>query len=261
MRAAGVRQVVEAAIAAEEECKSVCISEPHLMTTHVSTPGSNAPSVSIRFPDLTVGCPPPQLLEPTQQLVPLPRNQLHCPRTGRVLRPSTLDEACLLSLVLNGAYGDPRSSKGVRSGGTGRSAAALLVHPSRTPQSHVTAHRICAASRRAWSSALPVERKHRESPPRRQSQPHGVRAHGAPLEVGNRCGAGTRWIADHSTADRRSSNLACTNEATPRGESPDGTTPRIRTATRPRLQTATRPRHPRVPTATRPRQLIREIRG
>ena len=32
-------------------------------------------------------------------------------------------------------------------------------------------------------------------------------------------------------------NLACTNEETPRGESPDGTTPRI--------HTATRPRHPR----------------
>ena len=40
-------------------------------------------------------------------------------------------------------------------------------------------------------------------------------------------------------------NLACTNEETPRGESPDGTTPRVPTATRPRVPTATRPRHHR----------------
>ena len=62
------------------------------------------------------------------------------------------------------------------------------------------------------------------------------------------------------------SQRRCTNEATPCGESPDGTTPRIQTprgespdGTTPRIQTATRPRHPRVPTATRPRQLIHRI--
>ena len=200
----------------------MCISKPHMMTTHMSTPGSNALSVSIRFPDLTAGYPPTQLLEPT-----------HCPRTGRDSPAIHLDEASLhASLVLKAPAGP------------------VLTSLASGPR-HVTAHRICAASRRVRSPALPVEEKHRESPPERQSQPHGVRAHGALPEAGNRCGAGTRWIADHSTADRRSSNLACTNEATPRGESPDGTTPRI--------PTATRPRHPRVPTATRPRQLIHRI--
>ena len=175
-----------------------------MMTTHMSTLGSNAfraMSVSIRspgFPGLTVGCPPPQLLEPT-----------HCPRTGRVLRPSTLDEASLLSLVFNDAYGTPRSGTGTWSGGATGSAAAPVAHPSQVPRIQMTARRTRAASRRARSPTLPVERKHRESPPGRQSQPRGVRAHGAPLEVGNRCGAGTRWIADHSTADRRSPNLAC----------------------------------------------------
>ena len=54
-----------------------------------------------------------------------------------------------------------------------------------------------------------MERKHCESPPRRRSQPRGVRAHRAPLEAGNRCGAGTGRIADHSVSDHRSSNLAC----------------------------------------------------
>ena len=188
MRAASVRQVVEAAIAAEEECKSVCISEPHLTTTHMSTPGSNALSVSIRFPRLTVGCPPPQLLEPTQPLVPLLRGQPHCPRTGRVLRPATLDEASSL-LSFNDAYGSPRSGTGTWSGRVGSSAAALPNFPSQVPRIQITARRIRAASRR--SPAPPLEGEHRESPPERQSQPCGVRAHGAPVGVGNRCGAGT----------------------------------------------------------------------
>ena len=188
----------------------MCICKPHLMmmTTHMSTAGSNALSASMRFAVPTVGCPPPKLLEPTRPMVPLPRNHRHCPRNGRVLRPATLDEAHLLSLVLNDSYGDPRSGTGTWSGGATGSAAAPVAHPSQVPRIQMTARRIRAASRR--SSALPVEdRKHRESPPGRQSQPRGVRAHGAPLEAGNRCGAGTRWIADHSTADRRSPNLAC----------------------------------------------------
>jgi len=42
LRADIVRQVVEAAIVAEEECKSVRISEPHFKPTHLSAPGSNA---------------------------------------------------------------------------------------------------------------------------------------------------------------------------------------------------------------------------
>ena len=146
-----------------------------MITTHVSTPGSNAfraRSVSIRFPgfpDLTVGCPPPQLLEPN-----------HCPRTGRVLRPS-LDEASLL-LSFNDSYGDPRSSTGTWSGGLTGSAAAPVTHPSQVPRIHATARRIRAASRRARSPVRLVERKHRESPPGRQSQPRGVRAHGARSE-------------------------------------------------------------------------------
>ena len=111
LRADIARQVVEAAIVAEEECKSVRISEPHFIPTHVSTTGSNAtrtPSVSIRSPGFPVGRQPPQLLEPTPQLVPLLRDQLPCPRTGRVLRPSKLVEACLLLLSFNDAYGEPR---------------------------------------------------------------------------------------------------------------------------------------------------------
>ena len=46
-------------------------------------------------------------------------------------------------------------------------------------------------------------------------------------------------------------DLACKMRFTPRGESPDGKTPRV--------PTATRPRHPRVPTATRPRHPIHSI--
>ena len=258
MRADSARQVVEAAIAAEEECKSVCISTPHMrMTTHMSTPGPNVLSASMRFAALTVGCPPPKLLEPIRPMVPLPRNHRHSPRTGCDSPAVHLDDAPLLLYSHNDSYGVPRSGTGVRSGWTGRSAAALPVYPSRTPRIHATARRTCAASRRAHSLTLLVESKHRESPPgRRQSQPRGVRAHGAPLEVRNRCGAGTGWIADHSTPDLRSSNLACTNEATPRGESPDGRTPRFPTATRPRPETATRPRHHRGYTAPRPKHPI-----
>ena len=206
----------------------MCISKPHLMlTTHMSTPGSNAfhaRSVSIRllgFPDLTVGCPPPQLLEPN-----------HCPRTGRVLRPS-LDEASLL-LSFNDSYGDPRSSTGTWPGRVGSSAAALPNFPSQVPRIHATARRICAAIRRARSPALPVEETHRESPPGRQSQPRGVRAHGALPEVGNRCGAGTVGDCRPFPLGPPEPQLSVRNEATPCGESPDGTTPRIRTATRPR---------------------------
>ena len=191
LRATSVRQVVEAAIAAEEECKSVCIPKPHvMMTTHMSTAGSNAPSASMRFAVLTVGCPPPKLLEPTCLMVPLPRNHRHRPRTGRDSPASHLDDAPLLLYSHNDSYGVPRSGTGVRSGWTGRSATALPVCPSRTPRIHATARRTRAASRR--SSGLPVETPHRESPPGRQSQPRGVRAHGALPEAGNRCGAGTR---------------------------------------------------------------------
>ena len=157
----------------------MCISKPHLtMTTHMSTPGSNAPnatSVSIRllgFPDLTVGCPPPQLLEPT-----------HCPRTGRDSPAIHLDEASSL-LSFNDAYGSPRSGTGTWPGRVGSSAAALPNFPSQAPRIHATARRTRAASRR--SSGQPVETPHRESPPGRQSQPRGVRAHGALPETGNR---------------------------------------------------------------------------
>ena len=91
-------------------------SNPHRATSS---------SVSIRSPSFPVGCQPPQLLEPTPQLAPLLRGQLPCPRTGRVLRPSTLVEACLLlSLLLTtpsafldqvrGAWG--RVSPGTASG-------------------------------------------------------------------------------------------------------------------------------------------------
>ena len=187
----------------------MCISEPHLRTTHVSTIGSNAASVSTRFPGFTVGCPPPQLLEPTHPMVPLLRDHRHCPRTGRVHRPATLDEASLLSLLHNDAYGDPRSCTGVRSGGTGRSAAALLVHPSRTPRIHDTARRTRAASRRARSSTLPVERKHRESPPGRQSQPRGVRAHGHHWRLGTGVGQEPGGLQTIPPWRLRSPNLAC----------------------------------------------------
>ena len=157
-----------------------------MITTHMSTPGSNAlshMSVSIRslgFPDPTVGCPPPQLLEPT-----------HCPRTGRDSPASHLDEAPLLLLSHNGVYDVPRSGTGTWPGRVGSSAAALPNLPSQVPRIHATARRTCAAIRRARSPALPVEETHRESPPGRQSQPRGVRAHGALPEAGNRCGAGT----------------------------------------------------------------------
>ena len=178
---------------------------------HGSNPHRTTSSgVSIRPPVLTVGLRPPPLLEPLPQLAPSHGPAAYVLEQSATLRTSTLDEACLLSsLVLNDAYGDPRSGTGTWSGGARSSAAALLAHPSQVPRIQMTARRIRAASRRARSPTLPVERKHRESPPGRQSQPRGVRAHGAPLEAGNRCGAGTRWIADHSTADRRSPNLAC----------------------------------------------------
>ena len=216
----------------------MCISKPHLMrTTHMSTPGSNAfraTSVSIRllgFPEPTVGCPPPQLLEPT-----------HRPRTGRDSPAIHLEEASLRVISFNDSYGVPRSGTGVRSGWTGRSAAALPVYPSRTPRIHATARRTCAASRRAHSLTLLVERKHRESPPGRQSQPRGVRAHGAPLEAGNRCGAGTGGIADHSTSDRRSPNLACKmrQRHAARVQRPHGQTPE---AIRPNSEEGGKRRH------------------
>ena len=207
------------------------ICKPHLMmmTTHMSTAGSNALSASMRFAVPTAGCPPPKLLEPTRLMVPLPRNH-HCPRTGCDSPAIQLVDAPLLYYHSNGSCGVPRSGTGAWSGRLGSSAAALPNFPSQAPRIHATARRTRAASRR--SSGLPVETPHRESPPGRQSQPRGVRAHGALPEAENRCGAGTRWIADHSTVSRRSSNLACTNEATPCGESPDGTTPRIQTAQR-----------------------------
>ena len=156
-----------------------------MMTTHMSTPGSNAPnatSVSIRllgFPDLTVGCPPPQLLEPT-----------HCPRTGCDSPAIHLEEAPLLYYHSNDVSDVPRSGTGAWSGRLGSSAAALPNFPSQAPRIHATARRTRAASRR--SPGLPVETPHRESPPGRRSQPRGVRAHGALPEAGNRCGAGTR---------------------------------------------------------------------
>ena len=176
----------------------MCISEPHLRTTHVSTIGSNAASVSTRFPDFTVGCPPPQLLEPT-----------HCPRTGRVLRPSTLDEASVLSLVLNDAYGAPRSGTGTWSGGATGSAAAPVAHPSQVPRIQMTARRTRAASRRARSPTLPVERKHRESPPGRQSQPRGVRAHGHHWRLGTGVGQEPGGLQTIPPWRLRSPNLAC----------------------------------------------------
>ena len=219
--------MVEAAIAAEEECKSVCISTPHLMiTTHMSTAGSNALSASMRFAVLTVGCPPPKLLEPTRPMVPLPRNHRHRPRKGRVLRPATLEEALLRYYHSNDSYGVPRSSTGAWPGGVGSSAAALLKPPSQVPRIHATARRIRAASRR--SSGQPVETPHRESPPGRQSQPRGVRAHGAPLEVRNRCGAGTRTDCRPFRPGSPEHQPSVQIEDTPCGESPDGTTPRYR---------------------------------
>ena len=161
------------------------------MTTHMSTAGSNALSASMRFAVPTVGCPPPKLLEPIRPMVPLHRNHRHSPRTGCDSPAIHLDEAAASLISFNGSCGVPRSGTGVRSGRTGRSATALPVCPSRTPRIHATARRICAAIRRARSPELPVEETHRESPPGRQSQPRGVRAHGALPESGNRCGAGT----------------------------------------------------------------------
>ena len=144
LRADVVEQVVEAAIAAEEECKSVRISEPHFRTsvsisephfipTHLSTTGSNA----TRTPEDASCQHPPVLLrlDCSQLIGPRPKPTVRrldpssrSPRlTGhpRSLRPAYYS---------NGAYGDPRSGTGVRSGGTRRSAAALFVHPSRTPR-------------------------------------------------------------------------------------------------------------------------------
>ena len=175
-------------------CKSVCISTPHMrMTTHMSTPGPNVLSASMRFAVPTVGCPPPKLLEPIRPMVPLPRNHRHSPRTGCDSPAVHLDEAPLLLLSHNGVYDVPRSGTGTWSGGVTGSIVAPVTHPSQVPRIHVTARRICAASRRARSPALPVEEKHRESPPGRQSQPRGVRAHGAPLGFGNRYG-GRGWV-------------------------------------------------------------------
>ena len=212
----------------------MCISTPHMrMTTHMSTPGPNVLSASMRFAALTVGCPPPKLLEPIRPMVPFPRNHRHSPRTGCDSPAVHLDDAPLLLYSHNDSYGVPRSGTGVRSGWKGRSATALPVYPSRTPRIHATARRTCAASRRAHSLTLLVESKHRESPPgRRQSQPRGVRAHGAPLEVRNRCGAGTRTDCRPFRPGSPEHQPSVQIEATPCGESPDGTTPRIQTAQR-----------------------------
>ena len=59
LRADIARQVVEAAIVAEEECKSVRISEPHFIPTHVSTTGSNAIKRLHTLPWLSCGPPAP----------------------------------------------------------------------------------------------------------------------------------------------------------------------------------------------------------
>ena len=163
------------------------ISEPHFIPTHVSIPCSNAtsPSVSIRSPGFLVHC-----LSRRRSWPPL-MGQLPCPRIVRVLRTSTLVEPhAFCHYYSNGAFGVPRSGTGVRSGGDAGSPSAPASHPSRTPRIHDTARRTRAASRRARSSTLPVERKHRESPPGRQSQPRGVRAHGHHWRLGTGVGQG-----------------------------------------------------------------------
>ena len=151
-------------------------------------------SVSIRFPGFPVGRQPPQLLEPTPQLAPLLRGQLPSSRIVRVLRTSALDEACLHDYYSNGAFGVPRS--GTRSVGEGQLRELLPVPRRARPLlcriQYRTAHSRPPAAV-ACSPKPPVEREHHESPPGRQSQPRGVRAHGAPLGIGNRHG-GRDWV-------------------------------------------------------------------
>ena len=223
LRAAMMRQVVEAAIAAEEECKSVRISEPHFIPTHVYLPGSNAnsPSVSIRSPGLTVHC-----LSRRRNWPPLV-GQLLCPRIVRVLRTATLVEPqAFCHYYPNDAFGDPRSGTGTRSGGDAGSPSAPASHPSRVPRIHDTARRI--------RDRLPprlIARCH-------QWKESTVKPAGKAISTPR--GEGTRG----TTGDREqvwgqrlgrvlitlpwfplTPNLACTNEETPRGESPEATRP------------------------------------
>ena len=169
-------------------CKSVRISEPHFIPTHVSTTGSNA----TRTPEDASCQHPPVLLR-------LDCSQLIGPRPKPTVRRLDLSSKSprltghpprrAAAYYFNGAFGDPRSGTGVRSGGARGSAAAPFAHPSRTPRIHDTARRI-RDRLPPWLIARRYQWRGSTTKPARKaiSTPAGVRARGAPLWVGNRYG-------------------------------------------------------------------------
>ena len=195
LRAAMVRQVVEAAIAAEEECKSVRISEPHFIPTHVSIPGSNvatSPSVSIRSPGLTVHCLSRRRSWPHFSVASC-HVLASSAFSGHPLSMSRMPS--LVSLLTAPAAS---SFTYVGHGSRGQDWEGYLPGPETpgpSPTESTTPHGRIRAALPPWLIARRHQWRERTMKPARKaiSTPAGVRAHGAPLGVGNRYG-GRDWV-------------------------------------------------------------------
>ena len=148
--------------------------------------------ISICLP-VDFGGPPasPQLLEPP---LTSPRPPSHgavaLSSTLLAMRAATLDEACLLSLLLM-PCGRPRSGTRVPRGVSAWCRYRTVHEPTAVHAESSTARRTCAACRRGSKPDITSREEAPRSPPKRLSQPCGVRARGALLGIGDRCGAGS----------------------------------------------------------------------